>query len=156
MHIFRSKCEDKKKKSRKQKKNKERSTATVHTGSTDAVAGPSKLTAKDIMGTDSDIEENSSGKKDELISYLCRRGSNGVSKQVNNNLSGSRFVDFRLYLCSEIENVTPMNRWRHSIVTLKTKIDEDQAAYKHLVKFLKEIKKDFKDCPVTYTSTPNQ
>lgn len=109
------------------------------------------------MGSDSDIaDEQSAGNKTELISYLSRRGSTGISKQFNPNIKGSQFVDLKLYMCSEIENVSPMNRWRNAVVTLKTKIDDDNPAYNYLVKFLKEIKKNFKDCSVTYVSTPNQ
>lgn len=116
-----------------------------------------KVTAKDIMGTDSDADENQkAGKKDELVSYLCRRGSNGISKQFNPDIGGLRFVDLKLYMCNEIESISPMNRWRHAVVTLKTKIDDDNPAYRYLVKFLKKVKKNFKDCPITYVSTPNQ
>lgn len=149
--IYSSKTEDRKRKSDDKQKHSEPQRAVKPQPTT------SKVTAKDIIGTDSDFDEDqTAGKKDELISYLCRRGSNGVSKQIHPDKQGLRFVDFRLYMCNEIENITPMNRWRQAIVTLKTKVDDNTPAYKYLVKFLKEVKKDFKDCPVTYTSTPNQ
>lgn len=144
----RAKREENSKKSRKHKvKTEERCAETSST----------KVTAKDIMGTDSDADEDKKiGKKDELISYLCRRGPSGISKQFNSDIRGSRFADLKLYMCNEIQNISPMNRWRHAIVTLKTKIDDDNPAYRYLVKFLKEVKKNFKDCPITYVSSPNQ
>lgn len=110
------------------------------------------------MGGESDEDEapNALGKNNELCSYLYRRVPRGVSKQFNNNISGSHYVDLKLYMCDEIATVSPMNRWRHAVVTLKLKTDENTAAYRYLVKFLKEIKKNFKNAPVTYVSTPNQ
>lgn len=142
-----SKIEEKSKKKQKVKNDDRSQTQT----------SSAKVTAKDIMGTDSDAdEEPHAGKKDGIISYLCRRGANGISKQFKPDISGLRFVDLKLYMCSEIENISAMNRWRHAVVTLKTKIDDDNPAYRYLVKFLREVKKSFKDCPITYVSTPNQ
>ncbi|XP_048484366.1 suppressor protein SRP40 [Plutella xylostella] len=117
-----------------------------------------KTTAKDIMGVDSDIDEDllNNGKKSDLISYFSRRVANGISKQTHPDLQGTHFIDLKLYMCSEIENVSPMNRWRHSIVTVKAKSNDDSDAWKYLIKFLQEIKKDFKDSPVTYVSSYNQ
>lgn len=114
--------------------------------------------AKDILGSDSEIDEDlSCGKKDNLVSSLSRRVANGVSKQYNHDTKGSYFIDLKLYLCSDIENVTPMNRWRQAIVTVKTRADENDPDHRYLVKFLKEVKKRFKECPVSYyASNSNQ
>lgn len=115
-----------------------------------------RMTAKDLIGVDSDIDEDQHGKKDELISYFSRRVANGISKQHNPELEGSHFIDLKLYMCQEIENVSPMNRWRHAVVTLKMKADDNNDGWKYLVKFLQDAKTKFKNCPVSYMSSQNQ
>lgn len=148
LNHFRSRKEDDKAAKKRKQPNKKSKPKTLKTSE--------KLTAKDIMGSDSEIDDSPSGKRDELNSYLSRRVANGISKQYNNDINGSCFIDLKLYTCEEIVNISPMNRWRHAIVTLKMKSEENDPAYRYLVKFLKEAKNKFKDCPVTYVSSPNQ
>lgn len=96
-----------------------------------------RTTARDLLGSDSDEPQDSSYGNEELSSYIYRRVANGYTKQYKNNQRGSHYIDLKIYKCNELENVKPKQRWRKSILTLKTKTDDNTRGWQHLVDFLK-------------------
>lgn len=138
---------------------------------TEPVAGPSKIkkpkvrpvptiakpTARDLFGSDSDdddaIEPKAKGKKPTPVySYYTRRLANGYSRQSNEAKAGSHFIEFKLFKTDEIENVQPVNRWRHSIVTIKNKINVDSDTWRVIRELMAVTRKDFKNCPPNFIS----
>lgn len=121
------------------------------------IAPVKKPSAHDLFGSDSEEEEvivpASSGKKPApLLSYMTRRLANGYSRQVFDDKPGTHFIDLRIYKCDEIEKVQPMNRWRHSIVCVKNRTDENSDAWQHLANFIIATRKEFRGCPPTFIS----
>ncbi|KAL0880875.1 hypothetical protein ABMA27_002056 [Loxostege sticticalis] len=112
-------------------------------------------TANDIMGDDSDDPAEDIYGTDDLNSYIYRRVANGYTKQYKNDQTGTHYIDLKIYECKELENVKPKQRWRKSILTLKTKSDNNTDAWRHLVNFLKDVKLQFKDVPISFVNTSN-
>lgn len=112
-----------------------------------------RSTAAALFGSDSEDDhpapaDNEIGKKvSPLNSYVMRRVTNGYSRQANALKSGTHFIELKIYKCDEIENVSPMNRWRQAIVTIKNRTDVDTESWRHLSAYLTAIRKEFKDCP---------
>lgn len=116
-----------------------------------------KPTARDLFGSDSDdddvVEPRVKGKKPSpLYSYYTRRLANGYSRQSDEVKSGSHFIEFKLYKTDEIENVQPVQRWRHSIVTIKNKINDDSDTWRVIKELMAMTRKDFKNCPPNFIS----
>jgi hypothetical protein len=115
-----------------------------------------KPRSADLFGSDSDdnILENSDVRKGTPIySYITRRLANGTSRQSDDNKKGTHYVELKVYSCDEIDKVQPMNRWRHSVVTIKNRTDNHTEAWAHLAKFISATRKEFKDCPPSFNST---
>lgn len=106
-----------------------------------------------MLGSDSDEPRESNYGNEELSSYIYRRVANGYTKQYKNNQQGTHYIDLKIYKCNKLENVQPKQRWRKSILTLKTKSDDNARGWHHLVQFLKEIKNEFKDVPINFVGT---
>lgn len=103
-----------------------------------------KTTAQELFGDDSD-NDNAGKKTAPLISYITRRVASGFSRQVDVGKKGSHFVELKIYKCDEIEPVSPMNRWRHAIVTVKNRTDIDAESWQHISAYLGAIRKEFKN-----------
>ena len=113
-----------------------------------------KLTARDLFGSESDEEDSSvkpsTGKPPSpLFSYFTKRISKGYARKISETKQGPYYVEVKVYNCNEIADVPPVNRWRHSIVTIKTKIDADTEIWRHLKGFTSSVEKDFRNCPAT-------
>lgn len=118
-----------------------------------------KPTAYDLFGTDSEDEEfeetstPAAGKKIQpLISYLTRRLANGHSRQSFEGKKGTHFIDLKVYRCDEIDNVQPVNRWRHAIVCIKNRTNDDTEAWRHLTNFITATRKEYRKCTPTFIS----
>lgn len=163
--LFPSEEEDEEPKAPKVQKKRKTSTSAEQAGTSKrtkpiirAVPSTSKATSHDLFGTDSDEDElnessETAGKKSAtpLISYFTRRLANGMSRQ-SGPKTGSHFIEVKIYKKSEIENVSPMNRWRHSIITIKNQTNDDTQAWRHLTKFIQCSRKEFGDYPPTFMS----
>ncbi|KAL4713360.1 hypothetical protein ACJJTC_016828 [Scirpophaga incertulas] len=116
-----------------------------------------KPTAHDLFGSDSEEEEaqlpvpTPTGNKP-IHSYITRRLANGHSRQVYENKQGSHYIDLRVYTCDDIERVQPMNRWRHSIICVKNRTDNNTEAWQHLVNFISATRKEYRNCASTFIS----
>lgn len=116
----------------------------------------SRATVRDLFGTDSDDDEldHRIGKKiAPIYSYVTRRLANGFSRQINEEKTGSFYIELKIYNSDEIERVPPINRWRHSVLTIKNKTDSDTESWKHLNTFIKETRKEFKKCAPTFINS---
>lgn len=117
---------------------------------------PKKATVRDIFGTDSEDEDQDqpvAGKPIQLLqSYMTRRLANGHSRQTCDTKKGSHYIELKVYNCDEIEKVSPMNRWRHAIVCVKNKTDENTEAWQHLTNFIIATRKEFRNCPINFIS----
>lgn len=119
-----------------------------------------KATARDLFGSDSDDDDHeldrgsTAGKKiPPIYSYITRRLANGFSRQIDENKIGSYYVELKIYNSDEIERVPPVNRWRHSVITIKNKTNSDTESWKHLNGFIKETRKEFKNRTPTFISS---
>lgn len=151
---------------KKSEKPKKRSAAVTEPGPSkrtskklkiNPVSNISKPTAHDLFGSDSEEEPvpeiTKKGKKPAPVySYFTRRLANGFSRQSNETKSGSHFVEIKIYKTTEIENVLPVNRWPHSIITIKNQIDEGSETWRVLSELIGVTRKDFKKCPPAFIS----
>lgn len=114
-------------------------------------SGKSKTTANELFGGGDDQmpEHLNEG----LYSYLQRRLPNGYAKQTNDAKLGSHYVEVKVWNSDDIEKVAPTNRWRHLIISLKNRSDTDTEAWRLLSQYLSAVRKEFKDCPVSYRSS---
>lgn len=114
-----------------------------------------KLTARDLFGSESEEDDSlkpstSAGKTSPPIySYYTKKVEKGYARKISETKQGPYYVEVKVYNCEEIASVPPVNRWRHSIVTIKTKTDTDTEMWRHLKAFTSSVDKDFKNCPVT-------
>lgn len=115
-----------------------------------------KPSVSDLFGSDSEEEDApiplEPKKGTPIYSYITRRLANGNSRQINESKTGSHYVELKVYSCNEIQNVQPMNRWRHSVVTIKNRTDTDTEAWSRLTDFIAATRREFKNCPPTFTS----
>lgn len=115
-------------------------------------------TSHELFGTDSDEPEEepagiASGKKiPPLNSYFTRRIANGISRQSDDRKTGKYYVELKIYNVEEIERVSPINRWRHAILTVKNRTDDRTPAWDRLKEFVGETRKEFKHCPLDFVS----
>lgn len=118
---------------------------------------PRSSTAHDLFGTDSDDDEPEGAVKKNgnkaILSYLTKKVANGYNRQVKANAVGSHYVELKVYNCADIENVLPVNRWRHAVLTYKCRMNPDSEPFKDLNKLVASAKKDFRDCPRTFISS---
>lgn len=118
-----------------------------------------KPTSSDLFGDGSGEEEESiplpsKGKKvPPIYTQYTRRVANGISRQCIESKMGAYYVELKIYDVSEIERVLPINRWRHAVVSLKNRTDDNTPAWAYLKKFLNETKKEFKGCPHDFVSS---
>lgn len=104
-----------------------------------------KATISNLFGEKDDkLEGNSS--RNYLPAYITQRQSSGYTKKAFENKPGTHYVELKIYECAEIENVSPMNRWRHSIFNLKNRTDTDAEAWKVLLQYMMAVDKEFADC----------
>lgn len=115
-----------------------------------------KLTARDLFGSESDEEDSSvkpstsTGKTPPpLHSYFTKRVNKGYARKISETKQGPYYVEVKVYNCNEIADIPPVNRWRHSIVTIKTKVDADTEMWRHLKGFTSSVEQDFRNCPAT-------
>lgn len=137
---------------------KKRKTAEKASGSqpTASKKTKSRATVRDLFGTDSDDDEldHSVGKKAAPIySYVTRRLANGFSRQIDEEKTGAFYIELKVYNSDEIERVPPVNRWRHSVITIKNKTNSDTESWRHLNAFIKETRKEFKNRTPTFISS---
>lgn len=115
-----------------------------------------KPSMSDLFGSDSDGDDSTARpepkKGTSIYSYITRRLANGTSRQTNETKTGSHYIELKVYSCDEIQNIQPMNRWRHSVVTIKNRTDTGTEAWSHLTDFIAATRKEFKQCPPTFTS----
>ncbi|PZC86441.1 hypothetical protein B5X24_HaOG209160 [Helicoverpa armigera] len=117
-----------------------------------------KSTARDLFGSDSDDDELDRGTADgkkiaPIYSYITRRLANGFSRQIDEAKTGGYYVELKIYNTDEIERVPPVNRWRHSVITIKNKTNTDTESWKLLNAFIKETRKEFKNRTPTFISS---
>lgn len=140
--------------SAKRMKMKKRRSASHHT---ESAAKKTRPTANDLFGNDSgdQAEDGKLGKKlSPISSYITRRVANGYSRQNNDKKEGTHFIDLRVYKCDEIERVQPMNRWRHAIITIRNRTDDNADAWRMLTEFIKATRKEFRDCVPDFIGSP--
>lgn len=112
----------------------------------------SRSTAKQVFGLASDEEDNepsgSNGKKPvpSIVSYVTQKTAQGFSRTYYDNKPGKYFIELKVYKCDEIEKIQPMNRWRHSIITIKNRTNDDSEAWRKLTDFISSTKKEYKNC----------
>lgn len=119
-----------------------------------------KSTSKELFGSDSEDAADEMAQTNNkgicpLNSCLVRRIQNGVARQANPDKAGSHYVDLKVYRCDEIEKVTPLNRWRQSVVSLKYRTNDDTVAWGHLADFINAARKEFKGVPPTFNAFYN-
>lgn len=128
---------------------------------------PSKATAKDLFGSDSEDgddgdddnkecpDRRSDSKKGNktippLYSYITRRIANGYARQLSETKEGSHYVELKIYNTVEAEKVSPINRWRHSIITVKMKTNEDTEVWQHIKGVVGAARRSFRNCPTSF------
>lgn len=118
---------------------------------------PVKATARDLFGSDSDeddaVLDRAERKTPPIYCYVTRRLANGFARQMDENKKGSYYIELKVYKCDEIERVQPVNRWRHSVITIKNKTDENSESWHHLNAFISSARKEFKKCTPTFISS---
>lgn len=110
---------------------------------------------KDLFGGDTDDDEASiSGGKEppKLPCYITRRIANGYAKQFNPEKKGSLYVELKVYESSEIEQLSPMNRWRQAIIALKTRTENNAKSWGFLANYVREVREEFKPCVTSFTN----
>lgn len=140
-------------KSRKRKSEPSKPSTSKKTKPYVSPAAVPRSTARDLFGSDSDDECCEAGNKSlhsPIYSYFTRRLANGFSRQVDMDKTGEYYIEVKIYKHSEIKNVTPVNRWRQSILTIKNSVNEDAVSWGYLKKFIKSTKKEFKTKPPTF------
>ncbi|CAG9790336.1 unnamed protein product [Diatraea saccharalis] len=116
-----------------------------------------KPTANDLFGSESEDEVSpptsitQPGNKP-IHSYITRRLASGYSRQVDDAKRGTHYIDLRVYRCDEIEHVQPMNRWRHSIVCVKTRTNDNTETWQLLTNFISATRKEYRNCSPTFIS----
>lgn len=117
---------------------------------------PMKITAQDLFGSDSEHEEEGTVSKPgnepprQLYSYFTRRVANGYARQLSETKRGSYYVELKIYNTQEVEKIAPVNRWRHSVLTIKTKASDDSECWPHVKEFVAACRRDFKNCPTAF------
>lgn len=106
-----------------------------------------RSTMNELFGYNSEENEGNDIPKNILYSYLTQRTGNGYARQTYNTKIGSHYVELKIYDCAEIDNVSPMNRWRHAIFALKCKSNTDTKAWSSLTQYITDVKKEFEKKP---------
>lgn len=113
---------------KKKKRVSSRGSTECHSSASKKSKTAAKPTAQDLFGSDSDDDngEVTTGKKIQPIySYITRKIANGFSRQIDEKKTGNYYIDLKIYRCEDIERVTPVNRWRHSVMTIKNKCETE-------------------------------
>ncbi|XP_047994124.1 formin-like protein 3 [Leguminivora glycinivorella] len=116
---------------------------------------PRHGTAAELFGADSDdegLEANQPAGEGKLLSYISRRLANGFARQTNPDKKGTHFVEVKVYKCDDIEKVTPVNRWRHAVVNIKNRTDDNTEAWRHLANFIHATRKEYRTCAPSFVS----
>lgn len=119
------------------------------------ITKPARVSAKDLFGEDSGDEQVPAQKVDTippLQSVFVNKLATGMSKQVHPKKSGAYYFDLKVYKCEEIEKVAPINRWRHSVASIKCKTDTDTELWQHLTNVVTASRKEFRGLPNVYSS----
>lgn len=115
-----------------------------------------RVTAAELFGSDTEDDDASASvpapQPGKLLSYISRRLANGIARQAHPTKSGSHFIELKVYKCNDIEKVSPVNRWRQAIITIKNRTDDDSEAWAHLANFIIATRKEFRTCPPTFVS----
>ncbi|XP_047023155.1 uncharacterized protein LOC124633463 [Helicoverpa zea] len=120
-----------------------------------------KTTSHDLFGSDSDDDReeiaasNLKGNKKitPLYSYFTRRVANGLSRQTDELKQGPYYIELKIYDVKTIEHVAPINRWRHSIISIKNRTENNTPAWARLKDFIDETRREFKNCPLEFVSS---
>lgn len=112
------------------------------------------MTAQDLFGDDSDDGEKPgcSNSVEALQSVFINKLSSGLSKQVLPDKKGSHYIEVKVYRTDEIEKVLPINRWRHSVTSLKIRTDVNSEVWTHLANVVKAARKEFRGVPNHFSS----
>lgn len=106
-----------------------------------------KPSTTDLFGSDSNEDDNSGPsdpkKGKPLYSYITRRLANGNSRQIDENKTGSHYIELRVYSCDEIQSVQPINRWRYSFIIIKNKTNTNSEAWSRLTDFISITRKEY-------------
>nr|XP_049694812.1 uncharacterized protein LOC126054231 [Helicoverpa armigera]XP_049703896.1 uncharacterized protein LOC126056152 isoform X2 [Helicoverpa armigera] len=147
------KSEDKK---MKRGKSSEGSSSKKSKPTISPISPPACVTANELFG-DEDDDKNEcvksstkTGNVPPIHSYFTKRLRKGYSRQISETKEGKYYVELKIYDVEEIKKIMPINRWRHAITTIKTKLDEDKESWHHIKDFILATQKDFKNCPLSY------
>lgn len=87
-----------------------------------------------------------------IYSYVTRRLANGFSCQIDENKKGAFYIELKVYKCAEIERIQPVNRWRHSVITIKNKTNEDSESWRHLNEFIISTRRKYTQVQMLYSN----
>lgn len=116
---------------------------------------PVQLTMEDLFGENSEDEEpepSGTNSPPPLQSIFINRLATGLSKQVLPDKKGAYYIELKVYRTSDIEHIMPINRWRHSVSSLKIQTDSDSTVWQHLTNVVTAARKEFRGLPNTFTS----
>ncbi|XP_028174002.1 uncharacterized protein LOC114362701 isoform X2 [Ostrinia furnacalis] len=135
-------------------KRKRKSSKSASTSKKSKAEHAHRVTAAELFGSDSEDDDvtppaPSPGK---LLSYISRRLANGISRQAHPSKPGSHYIELKVYKCNDIEKVSPVNRWRQAIITVKNRTDDNSEAWTHLSNYIIATRKEFRSCPPTFVS----
>lgn len=104
----------------------------------------------DLFGEDSAGEEpeptpnsTSPPSPPPLQPVFINKVATGLSKQILPDKEGTYYVEIIVYRTSDIENVVPINRRRHSVSKLKMKTNTDTDLWQHLANIVSAAPKEF-------------
>lgn len=167
LHLSDSECEAEQSKPKSKKHSRCDPSTSKKTSELSTAPPPKKIrinpikkptpSSAELFGSDSSEEDTVSAagskKGTALYSYITRKLANGMSRQTDDTKTGTHYVELKIYACDEIKNVTPINRWRHSVITIKNRTNVDTEAWSHLTDFVKATRKEYKHCPVSFNSS---
>lgn len=103
-----------------------------------------------LLGTDSEEETPPPRARSEsLPAVFCRQVANGVTKQTTQN-KGDFYLEVKLYHASVVEKVAAEDRWRHALVSAKTRVQHEGPEWVLLQKLLIQIRELFSGVTATF------
>lgn len=86
-----------------------------------------------------------------LKSVLSRRGSSGYTVQTDPTRRGDYYIELRVYNTREVESLP--DKWKHSIVTYKSGINQNTIVWQNLHRLIDSARDEFKGIrPIIYPS----
>lgn len=120
------------------------------------VPPPVRVTAQDLFGYDSEEEPKANHGTSMAItplhSVFVQTLARGVSKQVMTDKKGTHFFELKVYKCSDIEKVPAVNRWRHAVVSIKSKTDNNTDLWQQITNVVNTSRKEFRGVPNNFFS----